>query len=280
MLMCVFIRREVEDATCQSRQGLRNKPPPSAPTFWWVKVGRTARLNRAKTSLDNRSTLHIPNLSPTSTMSVKTSYGGSAGIERVYNAKSVDEVKDAYNEWAEQFDGDIAHQDYVAPMHVARALVDAGANMQGLILDAGCGTGLSGVALVNAGAKTMDGLDLSSGMLKVAAKTGIYRSLAPADLSKPIPDVRDEMYDVVACVGTLTHGHVKAVPALREFVRVVKRGGYIAATILDDIWESDGYAVEVKSLEEQGLVEVVSTASKDYRKAAGVCAMILVLRKL
>lgn len=213
-------------------------------------------------------------------MSVKTSSGGSAGIERVYNTKTVEDCRVAYDEWAEQFNGDIALQDYVAPMHVARALVDAGAKLQGEILDAGCGTGLSGVALVNAGAKTMDGLDLSPGMLKVAAKTGIYRSLAPADLSKPIPDTRDESYDIVTCVGTLTHGHVKPVPALREFVRVVRRGGYIAATILDDIWESDGYAAEVKRLEEQKLVEVMSTASKDYRKAAGVSAMILVLRKV
>lgn len=213
-------------------------------------------------------------------MSVKTSSGGSAGIERVYNIKSVEDCRDAYDEWAEQFDGDIALQDYVAPMHVARALVDAGANLQGEILDAGCGTGLSGVALVNAGAKTMDGLDLSEGMLKVAAKTGIYRSLKPADLSKCIPFARNESYDIVACVGTLTHGHVKPVPALKEFVRVVKRGGYIAATILDDIWESDGYKAEVESLEEQKLVEVVSSASKDYRKAANVSALILVLKKL
>lgn len=214
-------------------------------------------------------------------MSVKTSSGGSAGIERVYNAKSVDECRNAYDAWAEQFDGDIALQDYVAPMHVARALIDAGADLtKAEILDAGCGTGLSGVALVNAGAKVMDGLDFSEGMLKMAAKTGIYRSLKPADLSKPIPETQDGSYDVVTCVGTLTHGHVKAVPALEEFVRVVRRGGFIGATILDDIWEADGYADEVKRLESRGLVKIVSTESKDYRKAADVSAMILVLKKM
>lgn len=212
---------------------------------------------------------------------ITTSSGGSAGIERVSHAKSTEECRAAYDEWAEQFDGDIALQDYVAPMHVAKALIDAGANMKGEVLDAGCGTGLSGVALVNEGVgKTMDEIDFSEGMLKVAAKTGIYRNLTPVDLSKPIPDTKNEQYDIVSCVGTLTHGHVKPVPALQEFVRVVKRGGFIAATILDDIWESDGYAAEVKSLEKQGLVQVVSTESKDYRKAAGVSALILVLKRL
>lgn len=266
----------------QAEQAFGDPTPRATPLSSSHLSFRPTQQGKNIPGLISGSTVHITTSGrPPITMSaITTSSGGSAGIERVYHAKSTEECRAAYDEWAEQFNGDIALQDYVAPMHVARALIDAGADIKGEILDAGCGTGLSGVALVNAGATTMDGIDFSEGMLKVAAKTGIYRTLMPVDLSKPIPNTKDESYDILTCVGTLTHGHVKAVPALREFVRVVRRGGYIAATILDDIWEVNGYAAEVKSLEEQGLVKVVSTASKDYRKAAGVSAMILVLRRL
>lgn len=211
-------------------------------------------------------------------MATKISYGGNATIERVINSKSVDDTRDAYDAWAEQYDGELADQDYVAPNTAAQETVSAGANITGEILDVGCGTGLCGVALAGAGAKAIDGLDLSPGMLTVAAKTGAYRKLSTADLSKPIPDVKDESYDVVTCVGTLTHGHVKPVPALAEFVRVVKKNGFVVATILEDVWDSGGYAAEVKRLGEQGFVEVVSTKSKSYRKGAD--AIFLVLKKL
>lgn len=155
----------------------------------------------------------------------------------------------------------------------------AGGNLAGEIFDAGCGTGLSGIALVSVGAKTIDGVDVSTGMLKGAEKTGIYRHLAPADLTKEIPDKKDESYDVVTCVGTLTHGHVGPIPALKEFVRITKKGGVIAATVLDDLWVSAGHEAEVKRLEHEGLVDVLSTEKDDYRKAAGVKARILVMRK-
>ena len=80
---------------------------------------------------------------------------------------------------------------------------------------------------MQAGAKTIDGVDLSPGMLKIAEKAGIYRHLATADLSKKISDRGDASYDVVTCVGTLTHGHVGPVPALEEFARITRKDGVI-----------------------------------------------------
>ncbi len=45
------------------------------------------------------------------------------------------------------------------------------------ILDAGCGTGLVGIALKQKGYESVDGFDLSEEMIKVAAATGVYKSL-------------------------------------------------------------------------------------------------------
>ena len=85
--------------------------------------------------------------------------------------------------------------DYVAPAVTAQAVVAANGNITGSVLDAGCGTGLVGVALSQAGAKTIDGIDISSGMLDVARKSEVYSDLTVVDTSKVI-DKQDQSYDV------------------------------------------------------------------------------------
>lgn len=227
-------------------------------------------------------------------MAITTSSGGCDTLSRLYNAKTSEDIRALYDEWSLQYDKDLADQEYVAPVLVAQAVAEHGGNLQGECFDAGCGSGMSGAALKQAGANIIDGVDLSQGMLdvislhdptfsvtddfKVARKTGIYRSLVVADLSTPI-EKADSSYHVVTCVGTLTHGHVKASPALSEFVRITKGDGLVVATILDDIWESQGYKTEVERLRDEGLVQVLSTDSAPYRQAAGVTAKIIVLKK-
>jgi hypothetical protein len=89
----------------------------------------------------------------------------------------------------------------------------------------------------------------------------------------------DDSYDVVTCVGTPTHGHVRPVPALSEFVLIVKKVGIVVATVLDDIWQYGGYEAEVERLETDNLVDVVSAEKADFRRGAGVQAIILVLEE-
>ncbi|GIZ44345.1 hypothetical protein CKM354_000754500 [Cercospora kikuchii] len=211
---------------------------------------------------------------------VTTNTGGNEFLTRVYNCKNNDDLVALYDDWAESFDADVLGeaQKYVAPALAAQAVVQAGGKIDGVALDAGCGTGLSGVALSQVGVKTIDGLDISPGMLKVARKTGVYRDLQTADLSKPVQK-EDSQYDIIFCIGTWTHGHVGPVPSFAEFVRVTKQGGIIAGTVLDDIWTSHGFEAEVQRLEREGLVQIVSTDSMDYRKGAGVTAKVVVLRK-
>jgi ubiquinone/menaquinone biosynthesis C-methylase UbiE len=115
-------------------------------------------------------------------------------------------------------------------------------------------------------------------MLKEAAKTGLYRDLQPADLSRAIA-YNDNKYDVVVCVGTFTQAHVGPV-ALDEFVRVTKPGGYIVATVLGSIYESGGYEAKIESLVNQGKVKLVSADMEDYRRGVGVRARMVVLNVL
>ncbi|WP_226361598.1 class I SAM-dependent methyltransferase [Pseudonocardia sp. ICBG1142] len=206
-----------------------------------------------------------------------TSTGGDPHLERAYSLSGPADARALYDEWAPTYDADLSGeaQGYVAPAVTADAVV-AAAGPGGEILDAGCGTGLVGVALRERGATTVDGIDLSPGMLERARATGAYRDLREADLTAALA-LPDDSYDVVVCVGTLTHAHVGP-SALAEFTRVVRPGGYLVATVLDDVWESGGYRAEVDRLAAADVFEAVSIEVAPYRSGQQVDCRLLVLR--
>ncbi|OJJ96056.1 hypothetical protein ASPACDRAFT_81723 [Aspergillus aculeatus ATCC 16872] len=188
-----------------------------------------------------------------------------------------------YDTWAISYNQDLtdASQSYVAPFTVAQTALQVNTIPNARILDAGCGTGLVGEGLTrgagNATSLIIDGLDLSPAMLKVAANTGVYHTLTKADLTQPTA-LPAETYDIVTCAGTFTHGHVGPDPALREFIRVLKTGGLIVATILDEVWVSMGFDTEIERLVAEGLVRVVNIELTDYRKGWDK-ARLVVLQK-
>ena len=209
-------------------------------------------------------------------------------LKRVYEASSATESRDIYDEWAPQYDKDLEAQDYAFPQLAAQAFLDAARGHSGsdgagqfgnlLVLDAGCGTGLVGLELAKHGVKDIIGLDVSPKMLEIARRTGVYGSLEEADLSKPI-EKRDDSVETIFCVGTLTRGHVGPKPALEEFVRIVKRGGLIVATVLDEVWESVGFKAEVERLRSAGKIEVLRSDEVGVRASSSTGAKLLVLRK-
>ena len=122
-----------------------------------------------------------------------TSTGGNPFLDRAYALSSTDDARQLYDEWAATFDEDITGetQGYVAPGRVADTVARV-AGTGGTILDAGCGTGLAGVELARRGATTIDGLDLSPGMLERARATGAYRDLDTGALLGTIRQWFDE----------------------------------------------------------------------------------------
>lgn len=206
-------------------------------------------------------------------------------LDRVFAASSTQESRALYDEWANTYDSDMTLHDFTAPKLVAEA-VARGLKLNHIsdqplagqrIVDAGCGTGLVGIELAKLGAKDIDGLDLSEGMLDVAKKTGVYGALKITDLTKRI-DAGDGAYDALTCCGTFTHGHLGPEP-LQEFVRIVKTGGVVVATVLDSHWSEKGFEAEVDRLVKEGSVEVVEKDSHAYRKDAGG-GRVLILRRI
>ncbi len=194
-------------------------------------------------------------------------------LDKVYTAQNSEDLMDAYKDWAGDYDTDTVDRfGYVAHIASARALDQVMENKEGLILDAGCGTGLVGEELLKMGYTRMDALDYSKEMLDVAEQKNIYQDHIQADLSAPLK-MTDDKYEAVVCTGTFTYGHVKA-HAFDELVRVTRPGGYICFTIREGAYEEYGYRQRMIELEQSGDWELVGMEDTDYLKKEGVtCKM-------
>lgn len=167
-------------------------------------------------------------------------------------SRDSDDVARYYDEWAENYDQTLAQWRYQAPEQVA-ARLRALLNADSIILDAGCGTGLSGAALARAGFTTIDGIDVSSQSLALAGKQGVYRSLEHVDMQKlPLP-LADHQYDGLICVGVLTY-LPDSDAVLKEFCRVIKPGGPMVLTQRSDILKERDFPQTLATLEKQGLL--------------------------
>ncbi|XP_066501430.1 methyltransferase-like protein 27 isoform X2 [Hoplias malabaricus] len=136
-----------------------------------------------------------------------------------------------YNDWAVNYEQDVALLDYRAPLLAAEciALFFKGNQEQAVILDVACGTGLVSSHLRRLGFHQFVGVDGSEKMLDLAKKTGFYQELHQCMLGRdPLP-VQNDSYDIVVIVGALSVGHVP-VAVIRELWQATKPGGYICMT--------------------------------------------------
>ncbi len=118
------------------------------------------------------------------------------------------------------------------------------------MLDAGCGTGLVADHLPES--IIVDGVDLSSDMLEVAERKGLYRTLVEIDLTKPLP-FKDRAYGGLACAGTFTQGHVGPA-ALSELLRVLQPGAVCAISSKQPFYDSAGFPEAFERLTAKKLI--------------------------
>ena len=159
-----------------------------------------------------------------------------------------------YDAWASDYDRELAEWGYEAPSRAARFLAkNSDDPATARVLDCGCGTGMTGVALRDAGfGGPLVGFDMSKASLDVARQKNIYADLQPVDLNEPLPLETDSL-DGVLCVGVLTY--VKEAPLLREWMRVLRPGGVAVFTCRDDFWISRGFDETLGALEAESILK-------------------------
>jgi len=153
-------------------------------------------------------------------------------LDKVYDARSADETRDLYDDWAASYEAEVAEHGYVTPRRCAEALASASADLAAPILDFGCGTGLSGLAFRAAGFSAIDGVDLSPEMLEVARSKGIYRALSPIKAGAPVP----AGYAAIAAVGVIGAG-AAPISVLDTMLDALAPGGLLVLSFNDHALE-------------------------------------------
>jgi predicted TPR repeat methyltransferase len=140
-------------------------------------------------------------------------------------------VKDLFDAYAPRFDADLEGRlGYRTPALLAALLEAGGLRPDGSrrVLDLGCGTGLSGVAL-KPFARRLVGLDLAPRMLAEARRRRVYDALEEADLLAWLPRHR-AAFDLVAAADVLNYLGELA-PALHGIAGALAPGGLAAFSI-------------------------------------------------
>ena len=154
---------------------------------------------------------------------------GNAALELVYAAETSEELAAAYRQWAATYDGETLSIGYYLPFQITAWVTRYVPSGEGPLLDAGCGTGLSGPALKALGYNDLAGLDLSREMLALAGSRGAYGELKQAELGQSLP-WPDGHFRAFFSTGVFTIGHAPA-SSLQELARITRKGGHAIFTV-------------------------------------------------
>jgi len=181
----------------------------------------------------------------------------------IYKIKKPEELLKYYQDWTDnnKYNKDMVDWNYTAPQETVSVLKKYALNKNSNILDAGCGTGLVGIQLKKYGYLNIEGVDFSQSMLDLVPQN-IYQKIEKIDLNKPLK-FKNNIYDVVMCVGTFTYGHVKP-HALDEIVRITKNKGLICFTINEGIYEEYGFDKKIKELTNNKLWNIKEFFKSNY----------------
>ena len=181
----------------------------------------------------------------------------------IYKIKKPEELLKYYQDWTDnnKYNKDMVDWNYTAPQETVSVLRKYALKKNSRILDAGCGTGLVGIELKKYGYSNIEGVDFSQSMLDLVPQN-IYQKIEKIDLNKPLK-FKNNIYDVVMCVGTFTYGHVKP-QALDELIRVTKNKGLICFTINEGIYEGYGFDNKIKELSNNKSWNIKEFFKSDY----------------
>ena len=193
-----------------------------------------------------------------------------ARVERARSARSSGESAAIYREWAATYDDDVfGTLGFTGSLRIADLLAAHVEDREQAVLDIGCGTGAVGERLRQHGFGAVDGLDISSEMLAVAAGKGCYRHLDVVDLTDAEQLPRSG-YGASVSAGTFTSGHVGA-EHLGPILEALRPGAVVAWVVAQSVWDSFEQAITG--------FEIVSAELEPVRAGGAPESVMLVARR-
>ncbi len=162
-----------------------------------------------------------------------------------------------YEDWARSYNRDVESAGYSGPTISARLLRRHRPDTGIEILDAGCGTGLAGLALRALGYRRIDGFDLSASMAAEAHAAGCYREVrGDIDIMQASQLYPGSAWDAVLSVGVFTLGHVPP-EALLELLSLTSDNGVLVLSTRTRYYDETGFQRLIDDLLAAGRIELL-----------------------
>ena len=198
-------------------------------------------------------------------------------LNDVYDGGTNDS-RELYASWASTYDNEVQKNGYVTPERVAKALKDIVTNQSEVILDYGCGTGLSGFALQAVGFTNIDGLDVSQEMVSVAEKKSIYKKLTVFDPSTKIP-VHADQYKIITAIGVIGAG-AAPLEVFDNLFSLLPPSGLFAFSFNDHTLSDPNYEEKVNQCLSSGQAIILHKSYGNHLPKANLKSNIYILKKL
>lgn len=204
--------------------------------------------------------------------------GDNPFFKRVYQSRTSDEVMAIYDDWAEVYDDTVLSHGYVTPTRCAEALKSFETDPDAPLLDIGCGTGISGMALKAAGFANVTGSEVNAAMLeKARARPGIYQDLLLVERDNPF-DFPVGHYRHITAMGVIATGHAPA-STIEAVLEKLEPGGLLVFSLNDHTLETPSYPETVEKVIADGRAKSLFDEHGPHMPKIGLEARVIVLAR-
>jgi SAM-dependent methyltransferase len=207
---------------------------------------------------------------------------GQSLLENAYKLSTPEDNVDYYDAFASTYDTEFADAlGWHYPAAIVATYRDAAAQSDTPIADIGCGTGLVASAL-NLPREQVDGIDISSEMLRIADQKQLYRSLYKVDLTNSLDEIAND-YGAVLSAGTFTSGHLGPEP-LESLLGIARANALFVIGVKKAYFQEADFEPVLRKMEIGGLINGLQVAEVPMYEKAGHdhsadAAFVLVYRK-
>lgn len=196
---------------------------------------------------------------------------------RLWTPRPVGETIEMYRDWSNSYDADLAVKRYLTPGRIANALSQHLPDGPAPVLDFGCGTGISGAALLAVGIGPLHGCDITAEMVEKAGPKGIYDTLWVADPGAL--DATPGDYRAIVATGVVSLG---AAPpdTMDMLIDALGPGGLLAMSFNDPTLEDGSYDARLTLHLESGALELLSREHGPHLEQLDMGSDVMVLRRL
>ncbi len=173
----------------------------------------------------------------------------SERLQSAYSASDSQEAAELYDSWAEDYERSVLSWGYATPAVATWFLGRYVDPQDGMLLDAGAGTGMIGEILAPLGYRDLIGIDVSPKMLEFARKKGVYKDLREMALGGQL-DLTTDSFAAVIATGVFAAGHAPP-ESFEELIRVTKPGGHLIFSVRTDVYLDGGFKEKQEALERE-----------------------------